>query len=274
MKLCNITLYSFSSNCMKMSHDEFPFPIDRYFTLNDVLLSLTKCHASSTYIEYWRSPEDEYPVALSYSQVDKIASNLAYRLDREFKIKGKPVGFLADHSVQYAFYLLALLKLECRTMLLSPRNSEPALVHLMNKTDTKTLLFTSRFSKISARVIDELSGTSAQLASEVDIDQILQEDPDIETDLTARASTQNDLKNTALIIHSSGTTGHPKPIYLSNQYLILLIQVYSQFYSGIASPKLLSLAPLFHVMGTALLAAAIFGATYTFPTNVSYMNQC
>jgi acyl-CoA synthetase (AMP-forming)/AMP-acid ligase II len=169
---------------------------------------------------------------------------------------------------------MAFVKLECRLLLLSPRNSEPALVDLMNKTNTKVLLYANQFSKVATKVSSNISDGAFNLASEVDIEQALQEENMAEKSLLASKSTSKEqLEDIAMIIHSSGTTGFPKPIYLSNRYLIMLFDGYNKIYQNVPSPKLLSFAPLFHVMGSAMFAMAVNGGTYVFPINVSIIQD-
>lgn len=254
---------------LKMEKIKLEYPIDQYFTWKDVLATTMEKYSSNSYLEYWKHPEDEHPSSLTYRQVDTITTSLAQRLESEFKIRGKPVAYLANHSLQYSFYLIALVKLECRLLLLSPRNSEPALVDLMNKTNTKVLLYANQFSKIATKVFSHISDGSFELASDVDIEQALQEEKMAEKSfLASKATSKEQLEDIALIIHSSGTTGFPKPIYLSNRYLIIMFDGYSKVYKNVPSPKLLSFAPLFHLMGSAFFAMAVSGGTYVFPINV------
>ncbi|GAB5589605.1 hypothetical protein Unana1_04505 [Umbelopsis nana] len=236
-------------------------------TLKDALAKSLESHSSSTFFEYWKASDDERPSVLTYRQVDNIVTYLAHRLETEHKIQGEPVAFLADHSLQYAIYLLALLKLECRLMLLSPRNSEPAIVDLMRKTNTKVLLYTSRFSKMAAKVAEEISGLSTCFAFEVDIDQAKQDNPPAKQLFSTKASSKDQLEDIALIIHSSGTTGFPKPILLSNRYLLMLSDLFAKILLAVPSPKLLSFAPLFHILGSTIFAITLLGGSYIFPTN-------
>jgi acyl-CoA synthetase (AMP-forming)/AMP-acid ligase II len=200
--------------------------------------------------------------------VDNITNSLAHQLQSEQNIQGKAVALLADHSIHYGFYMMALLKLECRVMLLSTRNSEAALVELMKKTDTKFLIYTKRFANISSQVIDQITGGESYLASDVNIDQLKEKSmhkPTFPTDDSEKDKTEK----IPLIIHSSGTTGFPSPIYLSNRYLVHLVNQFSSAFGTVQSPKFLSLSPLFHVMGIGIFGIAIVGGTYIFPTNVS-----
>jgi acyl-CoA synthetase (AMP-forming)/AMP-acid ligase II len=257
-----------------MEKIKLEYPIDQYFTWKDVLATTMEKYSSNSYLEYWKRPEDEHPSSLTYRQVDTITTSLAQRLESEFKIRGTPVAYLANHSLQYALYLMAFVKLECRLLLLSPRNSEPALVDLMNKTNTKVLLYANQFSKVATKVSSNISDGAFNLASEVDIEQALQEENMAEKSLLASKSTSKEqLEDIAMIIHSSGTTGFPKPIYLSNRYLIMLFDGYNKIYQNVPTPKLLSFAPLFHVMGSAMFAMAVNGGTYVFPINVSIIQD-
>ncbi|KAH8550961.1 hypothetical protein BGW37DRAFT_496684 [Umbelopsis sp. PMI_123] len=249
-----------------MDYSKFRFPYPQYTTLNSILSAAVDKHSLSTYIQYWRDPSDDHPCSLTYREVDNITNNLAHRLQNEQNIQGKAVALLADHSIHYGFYMMALLKLECRVMLLSTRNSEAALVELMKKTDTKLLIYTKRFANISSQVIDQITGGASYLATDVDIDQLKEKSfpkPLVATDDNEEDKTEK----IPLIIHSSGTTGFPHPIYLSNRYLVHLVNQFAMTFDTIQSPKFLSLSPLFHIMGIGIFAVAIVGGTFIFPTN-------
>jgi acyl-CoA synthetase (AMP-forming)/AMP-acid ligase II len=154
-------------------------------------------------------------------------------------------------------------------MLLSPKNSEAAIVDLMEKTDTKFLLHNRRFEKEANTVIVQIDGATSSLAFDVDIEKFKELDNEAQSIPFMNDSSDDETERIAFIIHSSGTTGFPKPIYLSNRYMVHLINRYANVFEPVESPKILSLAPLYHVMGVALFAIAILGGTYVFPTNVS-----
>ncbi|CAO3664962.1 unnamed protein product [Umbelopsis ramanniana] len=250
-----------------MEDFNFRFPPGKYPTVHQLFTAIAENFSSSIYIQHWKDPNDDHPSSLTYHEVDVITNNLARRLHNEYGLHGQPVAYLADHSIQYGFFLIALVKLGCRIMLLSPKNSEAAIVDLMKRTDTKFLLHNKRFEKEANSVVDQIDGVASFLAFDVDIEKFKELDNDAQSIPFMDDSSENPTEKIAFIIHSSGTTGFPKPIYLSNRYMVHMLNSYANMFEPVESPKILSLAPLYHVMGIVLFAFGILGGTYVFPTN-------
>jgi acyl-CoA synthetase (AMP-forming)/AMP-acid ligase II len=248
------------------------YSLDRFSTWRDALEHKLEKYSSATFLEYWNSPDDVRPSTLTYHEVNNISSYLAHRLQREHGLQGKPVALLADHSLQYSMYIMALFKLRCRLMLLSPRNSESAIVDMMSKTNTNVLLYTKRFSKAVTNIAEKVGGLATYFAFEVNIEEAKKDNPTARVLLTP-STTRNAFENIALILHSSGTTGYPKPISISNRTLLTTYAIYAGLIDFVKSPKVLSFAPLFHLLGGALFGTAVLGGSYIFPTNVSQLRH-
>ncbi|KAJ2957394.1 hypothetical protein NQZ79_g6909 [Umbelopsis isabellina] len=241
-----------------------PHSTETFYNFNDYFTSGLMAEPNAIYLQYFENPSDEKPMSLTYGQVHAISTNLAYKLDQEYGIKGKPVAFLGNHGVHFGLYLLALLKLDCRTLLISPRNSESAMVHLLETTETKVLLHMERFSQISTTVCNQIDNTRAHCVPVFDAQsKILLKTP-IKEFGPSNSNDRADLKKTAIICHSSGTTGHPKPIQLNHNFLISFAQLCAEIFKSISNMQLLSLAPLFHVMGLMFICPPSAKGTYIF----------
>jgi acyl-CoA synthetase (AMP-forming)/AMP-acid ligase II len=252
-----------------MEDFNFRFPLEKCPTVHRLFTTIVEKFSSSIYIQHWKEPNDDHPSSLTYHEVDIITTNLARRLQNEYDLQGQAVAYLADHSIQYGLFLIALVKLECRIMLLSPKNSKAAIVDLMERTDTKFLLHNRRFEKEANAVIDQIDGAASFIAFDVDIEKFKELDNEAQSIPFMDDSSENQTEKIAFIIHSSGTTGFPKPIYLSNRYMVHLLNRYANMFEPVESPKILSLGPLYHIMGVVIFAMGIMGGTYVFPTNVS-----
>lgn len=252
-----------------MEDSSFRFPLEKYPTLRRLFTALVEKYSSSIYLEYWKNPNDDRPTPLTYHEVDVITSNLARRLQNEYNLHGQAVAYLADHSIQYGLYLIALVKLECRTMLISPKNSEAAIVDLLNKTNTKTFLHNKRFEKEANAVTDQIDEANSFLAFDVDIEKLKELDIEAQSLPPMDDSSENQMERIAFIIHSSGTTGFPKPIQLSHRYMAHMFEHIAKIFGHVESPKILSLAPLYHALGIIFFAFGIMGGTCIFPTDVS-----
>ncbi|CAO3642731.1 unnamed protein product [Cunninghamella blakesleeana] len=207
---------------------------------------------------------------LTYADADHIAINLAC----SWALKGarnlKMIGFLHDHNVNHLIILLALMKLRVTVLLLSVKNSEAVNIHLLEKTKCQLLLASVNYEDIaksaSSKMADDIELNLVQPLNIVDLIKEPRH-PNYESILDLNFS-NDDIKKDALIIHSSGTTSFPKPIYLSNLYLFTLINFgnfqseYNNLNPLTSDDTILSITPLFHVSGvfSAFALASVGGS--------------
>lgn len=212
---------------------------------------------------------------LTYEQVDHISTNLACQWASSFLLAGhrdrRPIGFLADHSVDYFICFLALLKLRVPFLALSPRNSNMALANLLEKSNAG-LLIASRMYELKAMdacniVKSNHKTLHYQLISSLDLDTMKQEplNPSAHTIINMHFTKEDD-DMPVLIAHSSGTTSFPKLVTHTNHYFIMMAQVFAfdflkmdpgpKFTLGV-SDVLLNTFPLFHIAGMDQTFAAV-----------------
>ncbi|KAI8636352.1 hypothetical protein BD408DRAFT_448490 [Parasitella parasitica] len=233
------------------------------------LTQQTKLHADKPYIRY--SSDGRFKT-LTYADVDRIATNLACRLAKHIQ-NIEVVSFISDHSVSYLLVMLAILKLRTTLFAISPRNSEAAAVHLLEKTRSKLLIADAKYELLAKGVVSKVPGAAALTVSPFDYVTLAKEplDPSQSQFLDYDFSDE-DISKTALIIHSSGTTGFPKPIRYTNLYLFyainsleILINSNSKLESLTDTDVILPIVPLFHLFGISVFFAAIaFGGKCVF----------
>ncbi|CEI92072.1 hypothetical protein RMCBS344292_06345 [Rhizopus microsporus] len=205
---------------------------------------------------------------LTYAECDRITTNLACK----WAAKGKGVeciSLIGDHSVDYLIVMLTLLKLRSTLLAVSPRNSEPAIINLLEKTNSKLLLATAKHESIAQSAAAKVGGVEVITIEPLNIEELLLEPLVPEHDkLLDSEFTDADLEKAALIIHSSGTTNFPKPIYLSNRGLLYITgfpDIYKEKYNiqmGDVNDVHLYCLPLFHLFG-------VFGLAHTVVTGAS-----
>lgn len=180
----------------------------------------SKVHADKPFARYYSNTGFK---TLSYSQIDCVATNLACKWAKDAQ-NTRIVSFINDHSVNYLIVMLAMMKLRVTMMALSPRNSEAATVDLLEKTQSKLLVANVKYETIAKSVALQVPDVKVIILESLDLDTLIKEplNPDHETLLNTDFS-DNDIEKNALIIHSSGSTAFPKPIYLSNRYLFNMV---------------------------------------------------
>ncbi|GAA5814848.1 hypothetical protein MFLAVUS_008351 [Mucor flavus] len=193
---------------------------------------------------------------LTYEQVDRISSNLACTL-HPILAGDSVVSLMENHSVYYYIFSLAIYKLRIPILFLSTRNSSQSTCHLLKQVGAQTFVYGEYYSHIKEAVVEEL-GIKHLKMPHINIGEMIEHPLNTDSDkLLDRNFTRKDLLKTLLIVHSSGTTGIPKAVPWSNQFLMYYTQVlhYSSMIRGLTdflgdgNDISINLAPLCHTMG-------------------------
>lgn len=131
---------------------------------------------------------------------------------------------LTSSSVEETLLELALAKLGLTALLLSVNNSAAAVAHLCKQTEASHLIYGSAFEKIALEAKAQLGSEDVQL--EVSLEKRFPlwgkggvRDSEIEP-YPARLAAAEESKRTLVILHSSGSTGFPTPVYLTHHAVI------------------------------------------------------
>ncbi|KAL9542716.1 hypothetical protein MBANPS3_008470 [Mucor bainieri] len=235
-----------------------PVNYKKSFALINVFEKQVEKYADQVYVRYYGRLDHGglgYKT-LTYAEVDRIGTNLASEWSS--KVKGrKVVAFMADHSVQYFICVLACLKLRVAFLALSPRNSEAAVVNLLEKTDCRFIFSTNKYATLAQSAAAQVHGTVCHVLPSFDLAGRLKQPLNpLASKILDKHFSKKDIEKTCAIIHSSGSTAFPKPIRLSNRYLICGIQSIPGHASsqdpsvapGFGDAQLCCL-PLFHMSG-------------------------
>ncbi|KAL3455575.1 putative NRPS-like enzyme [Aspergillus heterothallicus] len=170
------------------------------------------------------------------------------------------VGLLMDSDLTLVLYLFALMGLGVPTVLLSTRLSAEAVKHLAAKTRTSVLIVSPRLDGIAGEALSAWTDAndsalpSKYYPTAYKTFLMTEESPS-----TTGSSQSNNISRenyfvsesdcNVLILHSSGTTGLPKPIYTSHRHY-LSFALCHEFKSEeeMLEPGL-STSPLFHGFG-------------------------
>ncbi|KAJ5678651.1 acetyl-CoA synthetase-like protein [Penicillium macrosclerotiorum] len=176
------------------------------------------------------------------------------------------LGYIGANDIRYCIFLLACQKTGHQSFLPSTRNSDEAHVHLLKATDCTKLFFSE---ERSTRVLD-IQG----LCPDVAIFQI----PTVQQILSDKAGGLHPYRTnksfadveseTTCIIHSSGTTGMPKPVYMKNGFFAAMDAIAlldwpadrqpSSFFYMTNKDPVLATTPFFHLMGLISFVFSIF----------------
>lgn len=161
------------------------------------------------------------------------------------------VGLLGPSNFEYFISILALTKLGHTVLFLSTRISIAAYVSLLEKTGAKHLLIDYSFREIAAQV--KQSCTSIQVHDITDTKsynfQIV--DESIDTRLCQHLQPEIESQKISWIIHSSGSTGLPKPIYQTHSAAL------NNYASNLNLRGFITL-PLYHAHGISSVFRSIY----------------
>lgn len=146
------------------------------------------------------------------------------------------VGILAGSGLPFIITLLGLSRLGYASLLLSTRLAGPALLRLLELAECNTLLTTSHFHPVLEEVKKERDTIILELVKHEEYYGV--EAPAFHRSYDPCKETDKNI----VIIHSSGSTGLPKPIYLTNRSCIAA-------FSTNLDRKALMTQPLFHSFG-------------------------
>ncbi|CUS09998.1 unnamed protein product [Tuber aestivum] len=238
--------------------DEAPLTLDHLLRLRASQIPDTPVlaypHNKKDYTQY-TAPQLN---ALAYRAARHYKKSITQRTSSE--TPEKVVALLGISNFDYVISLLALAKLGMTALLLSTRISDEAYRHLLNKAGCLHIIVQPAFEKTMERVRSghDSAVNVVRMASrgvyepEADPKEkgLTLEDMRFDTELDMEV----EKSRSALIIHSSGSTGLPKPISQTHLGIIN-----GAFGMSRHLATTFSALPIFHIYGIMVL----FGAIYT-----------
>lgn len=177
---------------------------------------------------------------INYKDLLKRVDSLSVILKEQYQMQEQEqIGFLMVNSINMVTAFYAAMKIGCIAVMMNTKLKEREITHLLDITEVKLIFSDSRW-------LDKLEKTAVSHG----IDNILTELTDFEcgTHYANTISIQN-LKNTAVIMHTSGTTGPPKGIMVTHQNILEAAYGYQEV-QGLTDSALTVLSvPLFHILG-------------------------
>jgi acyl-CoA synthetase (AMP-forming)/AMP-acid ligase II len=170
------------------------------------------------------------------------------------------VAVLANSNLDYVITIMALSKLGLTTLLLSTRISDEAYRHLLNKTGCSYIVLQDSFKQTIERGV---KGAYEKPVITVSMDECARALYDESLDsivLNVHLDPSKESETPVWIIHSSGSTGLPKPISLTNKSVMASINSTGKWFqqSGLVT------LPLFHLYGTISLFGGIYAGKKVF----------
>ncbi|KAL4755761.1 uncharacterized protein BDW70DRAFT_167943 [Aspergillus foveolatus] len=232
--------------------DEAEVPL---YTIDDILLQRISYPPDAPLVGY---PQSRYGISdyafYTAKELDKFANGAAQALQFSGLPKisdpseNRVVAILGPSNLDYIVSLFALSRLGYAVLLLSTRLSTEAYTNLLAQTTCSHILY----SPTTEKAVEAIRGASSQINTFLIPEHIIYSKCTESSDL--RLSRQPELaQKWAFIIHSSGSTGLPKPIFQTHAACIAN-------YTTSNSYRALLTLPLYHNHGLCTFFRSIFKA--------------
>ncbi|KAI0878099.1 hypothetical protein GGS24DRAFT_509135 [Hypoxylon argillaceum] len=155
------------------------------------------------------------------------------------------VAVVGVSNLEYHLYFFALQRLGWRTLLMSPRLADQGFAHLIRQTKCKTVL-ASGVSVETMKRVKDVEDFKLDIVPMVDVQRLEEVGQGPLKPYLPISKLKHPLESPQLIIHSSGTTGFPKPVPLnSGEWLLHNAELVER----IPQHDTLTTLPVFHSFG-------------------------
>ncbi|KXN66864.1 acetyl-CoA synthetase-like protein, partial [Conidiobolus coronatus NRRL 28638] len=189
-------------------------------------------------------------IDLTFEKFECIVSHSAKFFYQHFSnidfLKFRNVGFLSHSDSLYLFNMLGLMKVNVAPVLISPRNSLEATIHLLKESSSQALIYQEMFNDWAVEIKKQIPSILLIPRWAADISQSFSLQ---EYNLVRPLDTiEEELQNVSYILHSSGSTSYPKLVPQRN---FTIHNSGHRFGLEATDParKELNFFPLFHAAG-------------------------
>ncbi|KAI8950517.1 hypothetical protein F4801DRAFT_343559 [Xylaria longipes] len=251
-----------------MASDRVANALWREFTLPQIVDKLAHEKPSDVY-GTWPVDQNSYSAGvrnITYRQLANIVNGLAWWLVKQLGAdkQGEVLAYVGPNDVRFTALILAAMKTSHRLFLTSPRNSSIGQRKLFASLKCETLITADPTHPTTRAVLEAVE--SCQLITVPSIHELLST---AQAAYTLNKALDKSLLDTLFIIHTSGSTGIPKPLNWTQETAMRHIEASSRHPSDALTSidsffhgkRVLSTLPPFHGAGLLqhLLYAIPFG---------------
>ncbi|KAF6835139.1 Iterative polyketide synthase CazM 2 [Colletotrichum musicola] len=207
----------------------------------DVLAYPASARGRDDYVNYTAKDLDRFAdeAARKYAQAGLLPENPG-------SSQAEVVALLANSDINYVVAMFALSRMGFAVLYLSTRLSPEAYVNLLKKTNCNRIVISDRYAPVASQINEQYPIKTFGILDKADYDL-----PAPSGERFPVFTHPNASQRMCFIVHSSGSTGLPKPIFQTHAACI------SNYSSGIPYRAFLTL-PLFHNHGISTLFRAIY----------------
>ncbi|MCJ1287039.1 hypothetical protein MMC26_006386 [Xylographa opegraphella] len=240
------------------------------YTIDDLIRHLSLSGEPIPCLAYPKTPKGlaNYEV-LTTKALDRLVDCAAKHLVRQGLVQvasnceDVTVALIGVSDIDYIVNLFALSRLGYVAVLLSPRLALDGYLHLLEETQSQWLLYSSHLSTIADQVRHTWLGNHLPIPSRHKYD-ILDIGPRIQRDVHGPSETLRK----AIVLHSSGSTKQPRPIYFTHARLLAICLPAMEYKAFIS-------VPLFHTHGFSIMLQTLYKhqPLYIFNQNMPHTHQ-
>ncbi|RDW93763.1 putative NRPS-like enzyme [Aspergillus mulundensis] len=241
----------------KLPHDkeDAPVPQTEPLTVDELVRHRASLGSSQPAVYYPRTGIEysEFPLQQLDVFAYRVAKILAEKIPPRKTSTESPtvVALLGPSDLNYLVLLLAVTKLGHAGLLLSTRISVEAHVSLIERTNAQHIFVHGSLKDTAAKVSERVPGLEVHdIPGEESYDYPIPGEP-IDTNLLSHLDPEAETKHLAWIIHSSGSTGLPKPIFQTQRAAV-------KNYAGNMNMRGFITLPLYHNHGICCLFRTIY----------------
>jgi thioester reductase-like protein/acyl-coenzyme A synthetase/AMP-(fatty) acid ligase len=182
------------------------------------------------------------------------------------------IAYLGLHDLRYTIVVLAGIKTGYTMFLPSPRNSEEAHAALLSSLECSKLI-TTWPAPVGVAFVQSVTSEKLTIPT---LDELLDLNPECVPAVTYKKSFEDAKTDPIFILHTSGSTGIPKPLIYTNEYVSRMYNVqdlvppvdFDSVNEKLRTGSCLVMLPPFHIAGLAftLLLPALNGNIPVYPT--------
>ncbi|KAI8146561.1 hypothetical protein BJV82DRAFT_599006 [Fennellomyces sp. T-0311] len=251
-----------------MTVDDHPFTYTDYTSFLQLIEQQLALHHDRTFIRYQVPGVELEFKPITYGEFNRVANYLAHQWAPQLA-DVTCVGFLGDEPIQCMLAMLAMFKLRRLFFAISTRVPGFLITKLLAETNTQCLIVPEDQHHAAVEHTKDLPDFQVKPWEPFDVERLIKESEGYDSnEFNHSDKPAPSLDDIILLLHSSGSTGPPKPIHFSNRYLLLLIQVFvtesreTWEECSVDSEDVISvLVPVFHSSGVmAHWISMMFGA--------------
>lgn len=177
---------------------------------------------------------------VTYQELVKRTDELAQVLQLKYHLKEQEqVGFLMANSVSMVTAFYAVIKIGCIAVMINTKFREMEITDLLETVDVKLIISDSGWSDKVEETAKRM-GIYVTLTESADFDQ---------KNMHVQIPSVQNPENTAVIMHTSGTTGVPKGVMITHRNILEAAYGYQEVQKLNESDLTVLSVPLFHILG-------------------------